>query len=869
MLSRFLKKYQISLFLGVVLSFFGAKHLIGLPKHLKFEMEVELLSPAGGVAALYCDDGRGYRSDRRIEFAYETQNEASPSVYRFTGRLPCGLATKKIRFDPAWAEGEVIIRSFSLRTYRWMPVDLGSTIGNSFKIINAVSEFELLDRGVRIKSSGVDPIVELTDDVESYFELRILDVAILIIVLSIIFSILLKALQAAVSAIFVRGPKIEAFRVVVEAKIDGIFDRVREYLVGSCNRKHSINISAYLLAFTISCYGSWLFLTSIYPAVTLSFISALVGAQATILLFLSFIFILAAMFRDSSGSWFFPGASIILAVAYVADAQLFRLNGMHLNHGLDILFEGGIQNFQKNLEFTKLDKSLLLIYEAVLLTVIVGAFLGAFLLGKISVGARKRFSIPYYFIILSFASLLVLSEQIFSTKFKPQTLWAMEQSDIPTYIKIYKAKDYIFEYPIKVGGYKYINNPTIDPAAGVEIEKKDVYLFILESVREDLLDKHVAPNLWKFRNSSVSFSKAMANGNATHYGWYSIVNSRVPLYWETYKNKASKGGSESLLALKRMGYSINIHSSKDLTYLGANETMFGSGQSLLNYITEYNPQNIPSMDVKVTDKLIAHAASETSKNSFNIIFWDSTHYPYRWPKESSSKYTPFAGSEDSGVPLNKARELAISQPHMLMNRYKNSIHFTDQLFGRFVDSLKATGRYDDSIIVVVGDHGQQFMEHNFMMHGRTLFSEDLHVPLYIHAPGYGARKLDRVASQIDIMPTIFGLIGAESIAISISDGQSLLGSDDSRSHGVAAAAGFKNTPFRYLAEVKDWKLLFDIDKNDPLSSKKLFVKKIYNSRDVEHIPGSGSKEDYRGFINANFGGVLDALPFITVTGEAQ
>lgn len=868
MLVRLVKRYQIALILAAALSILVAKILIKLPEHLKFELEVELLSPAGGVATLYCDDGRGYRSEKRIDFPYNELREVAPSIYRFSGRLPCGLATKKIRFDPVWADGEVILRSFKLRTYRWMSLDLEKLIGNEFKIVNAIDEFELINDGIRIKSAGHDPIVELTDNVGSYFELRKFDLLFTLTFLTIIFAISLKILQSMLSVLLLHGPRIESLRLQLEKNLDNFIDRLQFYVLDSYRIKRPINLMAYFFSFCVSFYGTWLFLSNIYPGVSLSFVVAFVGTQATILLLIKFIAIVGALFRNSSNSWLFPGFSILLACAYVADAQLFRLNGMHINHGLQILFEGGIGNFQKNLEFTKLSKSLLVIYEVILLVLVAGAFITSYFLGRLRLNSTVSFSWVSYLCLVTVLSAVIFSEQWVSRSIKPQSLWAMEQNDIPSYFPIFEAKDFIFEYPVEIGAFRYKEIAGQGLLKGTSTDKKDIYLFILESVRDDLLDEIVAPNLSEFRNNSLTFTKAMANGNATHYGWYSIVNSRVPLYWESYKNKKYKKGSESLLVLKKMGYRINVHSSKDLSYLGADNTMFGSDHSLLDYITDYRPESIPAMDLKVTETLVDLIDAKNRQDpSINIIFWDSTHYPYRWPKGMDGERIPYAGSEEAGVSLNKAREMAINEPDMILNRYRNSIKFADSLFGRFIQSLKAQGRYDDSIVIVVGDHGQQFMEHNYLMHGRTLFAEDLHIPLYVHAPGYGPRKIDRVASQIDIMPTILELVDAKGVGTMVSDGKSLLSDDVGLSYGVAAAAGFKNTPFRHVAEVRDWKLIFDLDKNDPLSSKKLLVRKIYDAGDREFIPGSGSQEEYRKFLEENFDGLLKDLPFLKVVGE--
>ncbi|HOO77026.1 MAG TPA: sulfatase-like hydrolase/transferase [bacterium] len=105
--------------------------------------------------------------------------------------------------------------------------------------------------------------------------------------------------------------------------------------------------------------------------------------------------------------------------------------------------------------------------------------------------------------------------------------------------------------------------------------------------------------------------------------------------------------------------------------------------------------------------------------------------------------------------------------------YDGGILFADRIFQDLVGKLKKAGRYDNALIVLFSDHGEEFGEHGGREHGR-LFVEHLLVPLIIKFPG--AKFSGHVVSQpvrlIDILPTIFGVNGCSANNI---EGKSLLG----------------------------------------------------------------------------------------------
>ncbi len=88
--------------------------------------------------------------------------------------------------------------------------------------------------------------------------------------------------------------------------------------------------------------------------------------------------------------------------------------------------------------------------------------------------------------------------------------------------------------------------------------------------------------------------------------------------------------------------------------------------------------------------------------------------------------------------------------------YDSEIRYMDHHFGRLLDGLKKVGRYDNSLIIVVADHGETFSEHGLFSHGPWLYEELLHVPLIIRFPG-GANSgavVDTLASTVDFFPLV-------------------------------------------------------------------------------------------------------------------
>ena len=92
--------------------------------------------------------------------------------------------------------------------------------------------------------------------------------------------------------------------------------------------------------------------------------------------------------------------------------------------------------------------------------------------------------------------------------------------------------------------------------------------------------------------------------------------------------------------------------------------------------------------------------------------------------------------------------------------YAGEIAYVDNCIGRVLDRLRALGVYDNTLVIITGDHGEGLGEHGEHTHSYFIYQSTLHVPLVIRAPGCGkGLRVDENVSLVDIVPTVLDLLG--------------------------------------------------------------------------------------------------------------
>ena len=94
--------------------------------------------------------------------------------------------------------------------------------------------------------------------------------------------------------------------------------------------------------------------------------------------------------------------------------------------------------------------------------------------------------------------------------------------------------------------------------------------------------------------------------------------------------------------------------------------------------------------------------------------------------------------------------------------YDREIRYADDSVREFVESLRAAGLLEDTLLVVTSDHGEAFLEHGFVAHGANTHREVVHVPLLVSGAGVPpGRRLEHPVPMLDFMPTLLDLMGVE------------------------------------------------------------------------------------------------------------
>ncbi len=93
----------------------------------------------------------------------------------------------------------------------------------------------------------------------------------------------------------------------------------------------------------------------------------------------------------------------------------------------------------------------------------------------------------------------------------------------------------------------------------------------------------------------------------------------------------------------------------------------------------------------------------------------------------------------------------------LQRRYDGEVRYVDGEIVRLIDSVLA--RDPNTVIVFTADHGEEFWEHGELGHGRTLYQELIHVPLFIRFPDAKPARIETPVETIDVLPTLAARLG--------------------------------------------------------------------------------------------------------------
>ncbi len=304
------------------------------------------------------------------------------------------------------------------------------------------------------------------------------------------------------------------------------------------------------------------------------------------------------------------------------------------------------------------------------------------------------------------------------------------------------------------------------------VKKPNVVLIVLDSARKDFFSCYgfpypITPNMDLLAKDSVMFENPFSNGNWTKPSMMSFFHSDYSSNlglgnsWFTtkpYQRKAYYGKKRHNLAsvLRESGYYtksiMNNVFFLDYTTVGIDlgfHNTYQVGMDILD-TAEITRHTLEFLEEKKEIPFFLHLNLNTPHASYSPPPEDMVYAKKQIPADVFYKY-------ESPV-----------------QRYIGEMVYTDREVGTVIKKLKALGLYDNSLIIVTGDHGELFSPHHdysyhFIMktrfgHGETHYDEEINVPYFIKLPAHFIKNKSQIKGQsslLSLLPTVLGLLGLE------------------------------------------------------------------------------------------------------------
>lgn len=326
------------------------------------------------------------------------------------------------------------------------------------------------------------------------------------------------------------------------------------------------------------------------------------------------------------------------------------------------------------------------------------------------------------------------------------------------------------------GSIKLVNGKLKYPLTDVVFEKPkqlpNIIILVAESLRWDRLTPEYMPNTWRLAQKSLHFNNHYSSGNGTREGLFGLFYGLYGSYWSSFLH--ARQGPLLMDRLKALDYQFDIRTSARFSYPEFDKTLFAAIPRA--NLHEANTSSPPwQRDHDNATALIDFIGKRDPHRPFmGFFFFESTHARYDFPEDTAIAM-PYLKDLNYATMSRDSLKPKIAE---LLNRYTNSAHWIDIQMGRIYDALEQQGLLENTILVVTGDHGEEFMEKGFWGHNSSFVEEQVRTPLVVSLPGMGHRSIESISSHLDISPTLLHYLGAPKAANTYSLGRNLLDLDD-------------------------------------------------------------------------------------------
>ena len=345
---------------------------------------------------------------------------------------------------------------------------------------------------------------------------------------------------------------------------------------------------------------------------------------------------------------------------------------------------------------------------------------------------------------------------------------------------------------------------------GITAQKNNINIVFLvfESLRFDMDNQKIMPNLHRLKQQWVSSLQHFSNSNCTGNGTFGILSGQTPFYWyPSYKNEIQPA---SLSVFDELGYDINIYTTTALEYSDMDKHIFTEAIDNIYKFTNYGGglghpmvkrSDLYKWDERMVETFLNNFVKENNEPTLSYLWFYSTHYNYYFP-ESFGKFKPYIKRHYQIYEKGLQKE-----SDLVFNRYKNSAHYVDSQIGKIVNKIEHSGKMENTIIVVVGDHGEEFNEFGRFAHSYSLKNVQTSTPFIMHIPNTEKTQFN-ITSHADIMPTIIDYLNISIPFETFLSGKSLLKYDQSDDYAIIQECQIETRPKKFAIADRNWKMEF-------------------------------------------------------------
>jgi arylsulfatase A-like enzyme len=328
----------------------------------------------------------------------------------------------------------------------------------------------------------------------------------------------------------------------------------------------------------------------------------------------------------------------------------------------------------------------------------------------------------------------------------------------------------------------------------------NVLIVLIDALRADRLgcygySRNTSPNIDEIARAGWRFDAAFAQSNWTKPSVAALITGLYPRQTSVSPDTWSHAGAQGEVLVDSLSPQ-HLTLAEFLGALGYETGAFGENHHLLRklgfaqgYLTHEwrEPMLTGSAFTKFTkkfrsgftaewisDHFVKWLGSTKGPKFFAYLHHINVHWPYTSPPPFAGMFMKTRPTEDfnstkfmvraiEGIRGQSGRAPSAETLRAMSDAYDEGIRHVDSEIGRIMRVLKQRGLYDNTLIVITADHGEEFMEHGLLGHGKALYDESIRVPLVIKFPCPGSRCGPRTVTTqvelVDVFPTVVREVG--------------------------------------------------------------------------------------------------------------